>query len=205
MSLTNPEVTPTVVRDEISPVDQIRAEAERRRLAIEQREEEERIARRKRLEAIKLLTKGTSDIAPSITNFTGSTERLATASPVTDTVKPIDALENARKLLQRRGMNGTPSAPSDSPSLVASPSLGSLKMPLAVDPIVPGKKVNGEGDVRPNVVEEARSASGTPFSETSSTDTVSLNGYVRGSEDGGGDAGGQRNGLAKALARNGYG
>ncbi|OQV26147.1 hypothetical protein BV898_00269 [Hypsibius exemplaris] len=184
----------------LSPVDSIRAEAERRRLEIEQREEEERNARRARLEAIKRLTKGSADPAGS---FTGSTERLA--SPATESAKPIDALENARKLLQRRGLGMAVNGSSEVSSLVSSPSMGSLKtspvMGQAPDKSSNEAAASGsseEGKMNGNAGEGARSATGTPFSEASSTDTVSLNGYIR-SHDGEG----QQNGFSKTIVRNG--
>lgn len=132
-------------------------ELRRRKLEEEQREEEERNARRQRLEAIKRMTKSGSGLS---TTLNGSTDRLSTlASPVTETAKPIDALENARKLLQRRGMGGGGSL--DSPSVVPSPS---------------NEVTKGFGEV----TEEPRSLSGTPLSDVSSTDTVSLSGFVKG-------------------------
>jgi hypothetical protein len=199
----NPDVSPTTVKEDTlvsipapSAVDTARAESDRRRLETEQREEEERNARRQRLEAIKRLTK--SGNGPS-SNFSGSTERLA--SPVTETAKPIDALENARKLLQRRGLGG--GGVMDTSSLVSSPSTGSLKglvsMPLLEQ--AQEAKLNGDfhlNETRQNGTEETRSASGTPFSEVSSTDTVSLGGYIRSQ-----DEDGQQNG--KTIERNGYG
>ena len=145
--LQEPESSPPPTTD--PAIDEFR----RRKLEEEQREDEERSARRQRLEAIKRMTKSGSTL-------NGSTDRLSTlASPVTETAKPIDALENARKLLQRRGMGGGGGSV-DSPSMTPSQSNSGLKNFA-------------------DVIEEPRSLSGTPLSDVSSTDTVSLSGFVR--------------------------
>lgn len=130
----SPEPTATYVHDGPltspplqSDADRLREETERRRLEAAQVEEEEREKRRRRLEAIREKTKSTNSPAsgtPSTLN-----ERLS--SPLVEN-RPIDALENARKLLQRKAMGASLDSPS---SGMNSPSNGVMR-PLGDTPSV---------------------------------------------------------------------
>ena len=75
--------------------------AKQRRLEVEQREEEERQVRRQRLEAIRKMTKAASSPAGT----PPEPDKKLALSPMSD--DPSQALENARKLLQRRANAAT--------------------------------------------------------------------------------------------------